>query len=224
MGGGNRERPLAFLTSLAVIVCVTPSEAGGVGGLLTFGWLAINRGQELRPGCPKVRGRGRGRPVISSERAEFLQWATHRQGGHTSMGRAKSIQGSAWSRSPRSRVCPATSRLGGFIYHRGWDGLELPMDTKDVRSDRPQVSPEAWRWLLDVRTIWMLCWQPTGLPLQGKSREEGSQFFTESQISFRKMSSLLLLQWVVQGRAQRSSQVRSHSALEHTQFQGRFYI
>lgn len=75
--GVNRERPLAFLTSLTV--CAMQSEAGGVGGLLTFGWLAISRGQERRPGCPKVRGRRRG-DQSSPQRSEFLQWATHRQG------------------------------------------------------------------------------------------------------------------------------------------------
>lgn len=64
---------------------------------------------------------------------------------------AESNLGSAWSRSPGTQVCPATSLLGGFICHRGWNGSELPIDTKDVQCDRAQVSSEVWRWLLDAR-------------------------------------------------------------------------
>lgn len=93
---------------------------------------------------------------------------------------AESNLESAWSRSPGTQVCPATSLLGGFICHRGWNGSELPIDTKDVQCDRAQVSSEVWRWLLDARLIRVLCLLPAGLPLQGKSWEEGSQFFTAS--------------------------------------------
>lgn len=55
---------------------------------------------------------------------------------------AESNLESAWSRSPGTQVCPATSLLGGFICHRGWNGSELPIDTKDVQCDRAQVSSE----------------------------------------------------------------------------------
>lgn len=76
----NRERPLAFLTSLAVTVFVVYSQRQEVcvGGLMTFGWLAVGRGQELRPACPKVRERRRG-DQSSLQRSEFSKWATHRQ-------------------------------------------------------------------------------------------------------------------------------------------------
>lgn len=96
------------------------------------------------------------------------------------MRRAESILRSAWSRSPRTQIYLATNLLGDFIYGRGWYDFELLIDTKDVRLDRAQVSPEAWRWLLDARPIWLLCLLPAWFLLQGKSCKGGSQFFTES--------------------------------------------
>lgn len=43
----DRGVPPSFLASLAVAMCARHSEARGVGGPLTFGWLAVSRGQEL---------------------------------------------------------------------------------------------------------------------------------------------------------------------------------
>lgn len=46
-GGQDRGCEQRDAASSAGTVCAMQSEAGGVWGLLTFGWLAISRGQEL---------------------------------------------------------------------------------------------------------------------------------------------------------------------------------
>lgn len=65
--GVNREKPLAFLTSLAVTADAMQSETGGVGGLLTFGWLGHQQRSRAATWVSQGEGEEERGPVISAE-------------------------------------------------------------------------------------------------------------------------------------------------------------
>lgn len=92
------------------------------GGLLTFGWLAIKRGQELRPVCPKVRERRRGTSHLYRD-------LSSRSGPHTDKGTYQNEKGRVHSGVSlvliiKDSGLSATSLLlSGFLYlsqRLGW--------------------------------------------------------------------------------------------------------